>query len=80
LERDEGLWQDIVRHKYLRNNSIHSVSHRLTNSAVWYDLLKVKDYYLFGRGICTKKMGVILDFGKTLGYIRNFILSGTGSF
>lgn len=54
LEKEEGLWQDIVRHKYLRNNSVHSVTHRLNDSPVWYDLLEIKEVYLLGRKKCTK--------------------------
>ena len=51
LEQEEGLWQDIVKAKYLHNKSIHSVTHKATDSPIWYDLLKVKEVYLQGRGI-----------------------------
>lgn len=42
LENEDGLWQEIVRYKYLRNNSIHTVSHKLNDSPIWSDLLKVR--------------------------------------
>lgn len=54
LEQEEGLWQSIVKHKYLRNRSIFNVKHRANDSPIWSDLLKVKDVYLKGRGISIK--------------------------
>jgi hypothetical protein len=51
LEREDGLWQDIIKHKYLRSNTIHTLTHKLNDSPVWYDLLKVKEFYLLGRSI-----------------------------
>jgi len=35
----------------MQNKSIHDVKHRLNDSPIWHDLLKVKDIYLQGRGI-----------------------------
>ena len=49
--KKEGLWQEIIRYKYMRTKSIHEVSHKLNDSPIWSDLLKVKDIYLQGRGI-----------------------------
>ena len=46
LEKEEGLWQDIVKYKYLKNQTIHEVGHKLNDSPTWYDLLKVKNIYL----------------------------------
>jgi hypothetical protein len=34
LETKEGLWQDIVKYKYLNNKSIHEVGHRLSDSPI----------------------------------------------
>lgn len=51
LEKEEGLWQEIVKYKYLKNKSIHEVGHRLNDSPIWTDLLKVKDIYLQGREV-----------------------------
>lgn len=42
LEKEEGLWQDLVRAKYLTKHSIHTVSHKLDDSPIWYDYLKSK--------------------------------------
>jgi len=49
LEQEEGLWQELVKNKYLYKDSIHTVSHKLHDSPIWYDLLKVKGIYLEGR-------------------------------
>lgn len=53
-EQDEGLWQEIVKAKYLYNKSIFIVTHNATNTPIWYDLLKVKDLYLHDIGIVIK--------------------------
>lgn len=54
LENEDGLWQQIVKFKYMRKKSIHDVEHKLNDSPMWSDLLKVKDIYLQGRGISTR--------------------------
>ncbi|WVZ60787.1 LOW QUALITY PROTEIN: hypothetical protein U9M48_010767 [Paspalum notatum var. saurae] len=51
LETEDGLWQDIIQKKHLKNTTVRNVSRRLGDSPVWGDLLKVKEYYLQGRGI-----------------------------
>jgi hypothetical protein len=55
LEKENGLWQELVRAKYLQNKTISTVTHRLDDSPVWQDLLKIKNIYLRGRKIETKK-------------------------
>jgi hypothetical protein len=42
------LWQDIVRAKYLRNNTIATITPRFNDSPCWKVLLKVKDTYFAG--------------------------------
>jgi len=51
LETDNGIWQQIIKYKYLKNDSIYTVKHRQTYSAIWSDLLKVRDIYLQGRNM-----------------------------
>jgi len=34
LEQEKGLWQEIVKFKYMCNKSIFSVSHKATDSAI----------------------------------------------
>jgi hypothetical protein len=54
LEKEDGLWQDIVKFRYLKKDSICTVKHRHNDFAIWYDLLKVRDIYLQGRKMCVK--------------------------
>jgi len=42
LDKESGIWQDLVTTKYLRNMVIGNVQPRLHDSPVWKDLLKVK--------------------------------------
>uniref|UniRef100_A0A0A9G5B0 Reverse transcriptase zinc-binding domain-containing protein n=1 Tax=Arundo donax TaxID=35708 RepID=A0A0A9G5B0_ARUDO len=49
IEKRDGLWQEIVRRKYLSKFSITQVKHRLDDSPCWSDLLKVKNFYLSNR-------------------------------
>lgn len=54
LEVESGLWQDIVKHKYLRKDSILSVKHKQTDSPICADLIKIKEVYLQGRKMRVK--------------------------
>jgi hypothetical protein len=54
----EGLWQDIVKAKYLRNKTVTSVQSRFNDSPCWEALLKVKYTYMIG-------MKVVLGNGDT---------------
>ena len=50
LETNEGLWQKIVRKKYMNNSCITlSLKKKPSNSHVWNQLLSIKDFYLAGR-------------------------------
>jgi len=49
LEHEEGIWQDIVRQKYMKNTCVFQVRHKSSNSLVWNDLIKVKNIYIKGR-------------------------------
>jgi len=52
LETEDGLWQTIIRTKYLRGGRlIGIVKHRIDDSPVWSDLLKVKQFYMSNRKI-----------------------------
>ena len=54
LEKEEGLWQKLINYKYLWKDNIHNVKHKLNDSSMWSDLLKIKDFYLLGRDIRVK--------------------------
>jgi hypothetical protein len=63
LDKETRLWQNIVKYKYLKNDSILDVSHKQSDSAIWADMLKVKNVYLQGR-IVVKHNGKSTLFWK----------------
>jgi hypothetical protein len=54
LENGEGLWQDIVRIKYVKNSPTCLIPTRLSDSPIWSDLMKMRHIYLKGRGVKAK--------------------------
>jgi hypothetical protein len=60
LDTENGLWQQIIKSKYLNGESICTVKHRQNDSPIWADLLKIRNIYLQGR-----KM-VVRDCKRTL--------------
>jgi len=55
LEHEVGLWQIIVKAKYMGGNSlIASIKNRIDDSPIWSDLLKVRHIYLRGRSTKVK--------------------------
>ena len=54
LENGDGLWQKLIKGKYLYQEVVGTVTHRLDDSPVWNDLLKVRHIYLKGRKIKVK--------------------------
>lgn len=57
--KEEGMWQNIVKAKYLRNKSVASVKGRFSDSPCWKALLKIKDFYFAGRGVDLKQGDVV---------------------
>jgi len=49
VENGEGIWQEIIREKYLKKGMICMLTKNPKNSPVWNDLLKVRHIYLKGR-------------------------------
>jgi hypothetical protein len=49
LESREGLWQKLVRAKYMRDKPVASLESRQTDSPCWPELMKVRDIYLQNR-------------------------------
>jgi hypothetical protein len=74
LDKEEGLWQKIVKFKYLKNYSIHSVKHKQSDFAIWADLLKIKDIYLQGRIIWLRMVKILLS-RKIHGCMTNLYIS-----
>ena len=55
LEKKEGLWQDIVKAKYLKKSPAMMVKQKANDPPCWKALLKVRDHYIAGRGIKVNK-------------------------
>jgi len=67
LETEDGLWQDLVQKKYVKDSPLSVVTHKIDDSPIWTDLLKVRQVYL-GGGECYKsKMARILVSGRIFG-------------
>jgi hypothetical protein len=54
-----GLRQKIVRQKYLKNKTVTNVKARASDSPSWRALLKVNDYYLYGREVVLNKGDIV---------------------
>ena len=51
LDTQKGIWQDIIKARYLKNCSIATVKPRFSYPPCWKAILKVKDLYMMGRRI-----------------------------
>jgi hypothetical protein len=49
LEHGNGPWQDFMRKKYLKDKGIYYTQKRPGDSALWADMMTVRDIYLCGR-------------------------------
>jgi hypothetical protein len=49
LDSESGIWQDIITSKYLKKDVVAKEKHKLGDTPIWADLLKVKALYLKGR-------------------------------
>lgn len=49
LETEDGLWQDIVKAKYVKGKPIGAIKSKINDFPIWSNLLKVRHYYLQGR-------------------------------
>lgn len=49
MDKEDGLWQKIVKYKYLKKNTISNVKHKQSDSPIWADLLEVRNIYVQGR-------------------------------
>ena len=54
LENEDGLWQTLIRNKYMKQDTISTIKSRLDDSPIWSSLMKVRQIYLRGRKIQTK--------------------------
>jgi hypothetical protein len=50
LENEEGLWQEIVKLKYVRDSLVCMIQSRISDSPWWKDLMNIRPIYVAGRG------------------------------
>lgn len=54
LENEEGLWQELIRNKYLSNVTLSQCKLKPIHSHFWYGLIKIKAAFF---SFCRKKIG-----------------------
>jgi hypothetical protein len=47
--KQNGLWQDIVKLKYVKCSHVALIKNKMSDSLVWSDLMKIRHIYLRGR-------------------------------
>jgi hypothetical protein len=48
LEKEDGLWQEIVREKYIKQSPICLIKVNSNDYPLWKDLIKIRHFYLKG--------------------------------
>lgn len=51
LDTQDGLWQDIIRAKYLKRDTVATVKGKFSDSPIWKAIMKVKEHYIAGREV-----------------------------
>jgi hypothetical protein len=74
LDNEQGLWQEIVKFKYIKEKSICTVKHRQSDSPIQADLLKIRKIYLYKEESSQLGMGKRHFFGKIFGYMINLYI------
>jgi hypothetical protein len=66
LINEDGIWQYLLRRKYLSNKTLSQTHKQQGNSHFWAGLMKVKDH---SYNVASLKLTVVwtLDSGKTFG-------------
>jgi hypothetical protein len=49
LQTGDGLWQEIVKLRYIQGTRVCLVQNRMDDSSVWKDLIKIRHIYMRGR-------------------------------
>jgi hypothetical protein len=64
---EQGVWQELIRNKYLHSQTLSQVSAKSDDSPFWKGLMKVKiDFFLLG-GLLRWVMGRTQVFGRIRG-------------
>ena len=64
LDNEDGLWQTLIKNKYMKQGTISTIKSRLDDSPIWSSLLKIRQIYLRGRKIQTKNGKKITFLGR----------------
>jgi hypothetical protein len=67
LESEEGLWQEIVKLKYVQGTPICLLQNRLDDSPEWKDLMKIRHIYMRGRTYAMGNGKLISLIGELVG-------------
>ena len=73
LETKNGLWQDIIKARYLRRDTIASVKGKTSDSPCWKAIMKVKDLYMAGRRVVIQSGNIARSGGILLGIKCHFV-------
>jgi hypothetical protein len=46
LVNEDGLWQELLQNKYIRDKTIRSCTKKPTDSQFWKGMMKVKDTFM----------------------------------
>jgi hypothetical protein len=66
LINEDGLWQQLLKNKYLKGRTLSQVDRKKGDSQFWSGLMEVKNLVLERAGLMFK-MVPKLDFGKIFG-------------
>jgi hypothetical protein len=70
LLNEEGMWQSLLRRKYLSNKTLTQVKKKPGDSHFWSRLMKIKDQFL-GVVVSMFRMGRKLGFWRISGSETN---------
>ena len=59
LDTQEELWQDIVKVKYLKRDTVATMKSKFNDSPIWKDIMKVKEYYFASRRVILKSGNIV---------------------
>jgi hypothetical protein len=66
LLNDDGIWQQVLKKKYLKGRTLSQVEKKNGDSHFWAGLMEVRDLML-QRGRLEFKMAPKIDFGRICG-------------
>ena len=71
METEEGMWQDVLKEKYGKNECLALVEKKPGDSQFWTSLLNIKNiFYKFVKKV-PRGGGRTLGFGRILGWMTS---------